>query len=433
LAILSGLYVLPGVRHLGSLPAGITVGTGGVDRLGSALPPGLWARWRPAVGLVVDGHPQGQAGTALQGGSLYLTARRGGRYDLWLGPWGLPLRHVAVRAVAMPRVVVGGQAIGIHARTPGLLVVQPASSRWPWGWPVGAGLRPGDRIVAVDGVPVREAQGLRLAVQVAGQQGVGLRLKVVRAGRVLTVKARPRRDPQSGTFHLGVQVQDGVSGIGTLTFYDPHTHAFFALGHRIQDGWTHTALPVTGGEVRRAIILGVQPGRLGGPGEKVGMVATQGPTGWVAASGRYGLYGFWADPRGAKDWLRGPLLPLATPDEVHPGPAQVRTVLLGNRVETFGVRIERVDPWAAQGRGLSLRVTDPRLLRQGGGIVQGMSGSPILQDGRLVGAVTHVRVGDSRRGYGVFAAWMWQEAVERLHLPLRQFESNRQISTSDAA
>lgn len=403
---LAALYADPRWRAVGYMPERVAVAAdGGSVRLATALPPGVDIRREGRAGsLRVGRRPLVNRWQRL-GPAQPADVRAGppGRYFVDLGALGLPVRRVEVDALSEPRLVPGGESIGIRVRTAGLLVVSGADGS-PWRMPSVSGLRAGDRIVSAGGRPVGDAAALAAAAQAS--HGGRLSLAVVRGGRLERLSAPVRVDRATGRVRLGIHVRQGLRGIGTLTFYDPRSRIYAALGHRIQDGWEGQSVPVVGGRITPAPIESVRRGRMGRPGEKIGHVRNR-TLGSVSGSGPYGIFG-----RLGRGLAARPALPLATADEVHAGAAEMWTVVCGQTVERFRVRIERVDRAAPGGRGLVVRVVDPRLIARAGGIVQGMSGSPIIQDGRLAGALTHVLVSDSRRGYGVFAAWMWREALE---------------------
>jgi stage IV sporulation protein B len=410
IAALACAYLNPTWRALGYMPDRVAVAAGGSVRLAPALPNGVELRREPGPGrLFLLGHALGRAWQAVpRRRPAELTADGPGRSIVDVGAFGLPMRRVEVDAVETPRLVAGGQSIGIAVRTAGLLVVGAARGAG-WRWPGGArsSLHAGDRIVAAGDRPIGDATALGVLVQDSGARSRALCMRVVRDGRPERICPRPRYDRATGSYHLGVTVRQGLSGIGTLTLYDPDSGLYAALGHRIQDGWEGQSVPVAGGRITSAPIVEVRRGFVGRPGEKIGRVLERAPWGTISGSGPYGIFGRLVAAR-----PQGPRLPLATADEVHVGPAALWTVVHGQRVEHFRVRIERVDLGAPGGRGIVLRVVDRGLIGRTGGIVQGMSGSPIVQDGRLAGVLTHVLVSDSARGYGVFAAWMWREAVD---------------------
>ncbi|GGI95816.1 hypothetical protein GCM10010885_01850 [Alicyclobacillus cellulosilyticus] len=312
-----------------------------------------------------------------------------------------------------PMVYVGGQTVGVRLFTRGLLVVgfqrvgpqgeSPAAA---------ADVRIGDRIERVNGALVRTVDDLRRLIHLGGPQ-VWLTLRRGRETRRVCVRTVT---DVAGNRHLGVYVRDKTTGIGTLTFFDPLHRCFGALGHVITD--VDTGEPIEGsGALYPAEVTGIMRGEPGRPGEKKGhFVFPQRVMGEIEENCEFGVFGHMERPPAHLYLPR--VIPVARPDEVHDGPAMMLTVLHGQRVEAYQVQIERaVHQSVPDTRSMVVRVTDPRLLREAGGIIQGMSGSPILQDGRLVGAVTHVFLSDVTRGYGVYAAWMVEEALRTAQHP----------------
>lgn len=344
----------------------------------------------------------------LPGGRIVVDAPSSGTYHLTVRLLGLvPVRQVTVAAVPALAVVPGGQAIGVVLDSRGVLVVQDASGPSDARQ---AGLRAGDLIVVADGQAVRSMEHLAALVQRAGRAGRSLRLTVQGAGGRRQVSVRPAWDPGAHRYLIGAWVRDGADGIGTLTFFDPARAVFAALGHVVNAGPGSAPYPVRHGRIVPAVVSGLARGRDGDPGEKIGVLPPgSAPWGIISSNTHLGVYGrLLARPAGG---LFDRPLPVALEDQIRSGPARMLTVISGTRVQSFAVEILRV---IAQGRpeskGLILRVTDPRLLRRTGGIVQGMSGSPLLEDGRLIGAVTHVFVNDPTRGYGILAVWMAEGA-----------------------
>lgn len=295
-------------------------------------------------------------------------------------------------------VHIGGQSVGIRLQADGAMVVgfqsigdapSPAKS---------TSIRIGDMIVGVDGHKIHSATDLALRV---AHTTHAVQIQVDSVGREKMLTVRPRLDSH-GISHLGLYVRDRASGVGTLTYFNPTTHRFGALGHIVTD--LDTGQPIHGrGSVYPAHIVSIVRGQSGEPGEKRGQFSSRGrPIGEIDSNNDFGVFG--------NEDLHsevGRLVPVAKPSEVHVGPATVFTVLHQQRVESFQVNIEKIgDRQHIEPKSFVIRVADARLLKQAGGIVQGMSGSPIVQDGRLVGAVTHVFVSDPTRGYGVFAEWM---------------------------
>ncbi|MBX5476553.1 MAG: SpoIVB peptidase [Clostridia bacterium] len=367
---------------------------------------------RPS-GLEVDGAPLGTEWRALRHDVLRLNARAVGvtRVQLALLGW-LPLRTVTVDVRPTVTVVPGGQAIGIVLHSDGVVVVDEAGLRDRDGrvrHPAQeAGIRVGDVIVSVGGQAVTDKEDAARKIDAAARTGRAIAITVRRDGQLRTYAVQPVWDVRAGRYLVGVWIRDGASGVGTMTFYDPQSRRFAALGHVISDTRTGDAYAIHDGQIVEAIVSDIDRGAVGAPGEKLAVfVGRRRPLGILEKNTEVGVFGRLSRvPDGG-----GAAVPVALPQEVHPGAAVIRTVLHGQKVDTFDVEIERVitqDRPAS--KGLILHVTDPRLLREAGGIVQGMSGSPILQDGKLVGAVTHVFVNDPTRGYGVLALWMAEKA-----------------------
>ena len=259
-----------------------------------------------------------------------------------------------------------------------------------------AGVKIGDEIVSLDGQSVDSAQDLYDALK---RSGGTVTLCLRREGRDRQVRLSPAATADGP--RLGVYIREGVTGIGTVTWYDPDRGTFGCLGHGISDS-RGTLAPMESGWVYEAAVESVKRGLPGQPGQLRGAVQAQTPAGSLRSNTAFGVFG-----SGAK-WT-GEALPAAEPEQVHPGPAQILSNVQGDEVSLFDVEILKCRP-DGNGRDLVLRVTDPALLEATGGIVAGMSGSPIIQDGKLVGAVTHVLVSDPTRGYGIFIENMLEAA-----------------------
>lgn len=344
-----------------------------------------------------------------QAHGLAVSAAHPGTYKVGLKWFGwLPFKWVPVRVVPKQQVVPGGQSIGVLVHTKGLMVTayRPlAGARGLVDPAEAAGIEVGDVITAVDGRAATSDAMLRQAVSAAGRSGRALKLTDRGARQTLVRVVHPVYSPVTHRYQLGISVRDRTAGVGTLTFWNPQTGSYAALGHSISDGLTRRPVGIAAGRVMAATVVGVVPGQPNHAGQKVGVLAgTRLVDGTVGANGPFGLTGRLVRPPGVGATRA---LPLALPDQVHTGPATILTVVSGSRPVSYDIWIERAYPQTKPAtKGLLFRVTDPRLLRATGGVVQGMSGSPILQDGRLVGAVTHVLVSRPNWGYGCYAAWM---------------------------
>jgi len=301
-------------------------------------------------------------------------------------------------------LVAGGQVVGIQIRTEGVMVAGVApvetaeGSRSP---ATEAGVRQGDLILEIDG---RALEGAKDLISAVGElDGAPATLTVQRQGRSMTVTVQPALSNEN-QWMLGMWLRDGVSGIGTVTFYDPATGLFGALGHSISDFDSGEAVPLGKGSISDAEIVGVIPGAAGAPGELNGCTDLGKELGSVEANTAHGIFGH---SYGA---LKGRLMETG---ELQTGPATILATVSGRQVCEYAVEINRLYR-DSDGQHLMFTVTDAALLAQTGGIVQGMSGSPILQDGRLVGAVTHVFVNQPERGYGIGIRDMLASALPAL-------------------
>ena len=284
---------------------------------------------------------------------------------------------------AAPQMLIpGGGTVGIKLNTRGLVVTgfeenSPAKD---------AGVKKGDVIMQVDGQVIHTADTLRGCVD--KEEVI---LTVLRDGKTAQVCVTPR------TGQLGAYVRDSVAGIGTVTYYDPMTSRFGALGHGVNDVHSSALIPVREGAVVASSVTEVKKGTAGHPGELKGTFDTHTVLGKVEENDKHGIFGVFRDP------VREKPLPVGTAETVKEGKATIRSNIAGTEIKEYDVWILKINPLANDtGRNLLLKVTDKELLQTTGGIVQGMSGSPIIQDGKLVGAVTHVLVNDPTRGYGIF-------------------------------
>lgn len=316
----------------------------------------------------------------------------------------LPVK--TVRAVSTPRrtVQVCGTPFGVKLFSDGALVVAFSDRYTALGSEnpaKAAGLRLGDLIVSAGGREVRSNDDLTTAIQAAN----GRPLPVVyrRGGAQYTAELVPVKDEQ-GDYKAGVWVRDSGAGIGTMSFIDPAHGTFAGLGHSISDADTGADLTLLSGEIVPVTITGCIRGAAGSPGELRGEFSAA-PAGKVLANDTAGVYGQYSGGQ------TGHSMPVANLQEVIPGDAELWTTVQGTTAQPYKVKIERVtmtgnDP----NRNLLIRVTDARLLEVTGGIVQGMSGSPIVQNGQLAAVLTHVLVNDPTSGYAIFAATMLEKA-----------------------
>ncbi len=263
-----------------------------------------------------------------------------------------------------------------------------------------AGLKVGDTIIKVNGQPVMSAQELRQQVERA--EGA-LVITVLRGDKEKTVTITA--ETLSGGKRLGIYVREGITGIGTVTYYDPNKGSFGALGHGVK-GTRGELLPMEDGKALEAEVIEIKKGKSGEPGQLKGAFQKENVLGVLDKNTDCGVFG-----KSSAGWAGIPL-PIGEAEDVQVGEAVILSDLAGGAVQEYDVEITKVyGGRSGQGRNILLRVTDPELLEKTGGIVQGMSGSPIIQDGKLVGAVTHVLVNDPTTGYGIFIENMLDAAA----------------------
>lgn len=261
-----------------------------------------------------------------------------------------------------------------------------------------AGLQIGDEICEIDGIPITSAQDVHRALE---RSDGTVELRLERGDEVLSVNVSPEIT-ENGP-RLGVYLRQGITGIGTVTFYDPETGRFGTLGHGVNDSAGKLA-EMGKGNAYRARVLSVKKGKAGEPGQLRG--AVEEALGTLTGNTARGVFG-----TTESGWL-GEAIPVAAAAEITTGPAVIRSTVSGNQVREYSVEILKIYPQTkSDGRNFLLKVTDPELLAITGGIVQGMSGSPILQNGKIVGAVTHVLVQDATTGYGIYIGNMLEAAA----------------------
>jgi stage IV sporulation protein B len=295
-------------------------------------------------------------------------------------------------------LVVGGQVIGLELTDHTVTVA--AFDGELGSIAKDAGLQVGDRIAEIDGKTIRSADDIRQALHCS--KGC-IQMKVWRQGKLLTLRLAPAITVDGPK--LGIFLKQGVTGIGTVTWYDPETGMFGTLGHGVNTPEGELVHMVSG-QAYRARVIGVIPGRCGKPGQLQGAVSGADVVGKLWENTVQGVFGTF------REGFSGQAMTVAENHEIRTGPAIIRATVDGNSVREYSVEILKVYPKSSgEGRNLMLKVTDPVLLETTGGIVQGMSGSPIIQDGKLVGAVTHVLVNDPTRGYGIFIENMLDAAA----------------------
>ncbi|MEH6906607.1 SpoIVB peptidase [Neobacillus drentensis] len=345
--------------------------------------------------------------------TVSMKASENGKSEMLLEFAGIPIKKVDVHVLKDFRVIPGGQSIGVKLNTVGVLVVghhliNTISGKKSPGEI--AGIKIGDIITEINGNKIEKMTDVAPFVQAAGQEGKPLDMVISRESGKITTKLTPLKDKGENIYKLGLYIRDSAAGIGTMTFVHPQSKKYGALGHVISDMDTKQPIVVEDGQIVRSTVTSIEKGSNGDPGEKLARFSSDREiVGNIQKNSPFGIFGEMA--KELKNGVMDKPLPIALSHQVKEGPAKILTVVNDDRVEEFDIEIVSTIPQKFPAtKGMVIKVTDPKLLKKTGGIVQGMSGSPIIQDGKLIGAVTHVFVNDPTSGYGVHIEWMLNEA-----------------------
>lgn len=319
----------------------------------------------------------------------------------------LPLKEVTISVLPEKVLVPGGHSVGVRMNVKGVLIVGLEEIETPEGKFINpgldAGLQIGDNILEINGSKVNNAREVKEMINKIKKD---VRLKVKRKDDIINIDLTPVVSVDDNLYKIGVWVKDKTAGIGTLTYFDPTNNSFGALGHAITDPETGTILSVAQGELLNSKVESVKQGKAGSPGEIKGIFyEADRPLGKLTLNTEYGIFGQTYDSVQNPIFLKP--LQIGYQNEVKKGPAYILTTLDGDKIEKYSIEIEKINRQTkASTKSMVIKVTDERLLAKSGGIIQGMSGSPIIQNNKIVGAVTHVFVNDPQKGYGIFIEWM---------------------------
>lgn len=315
------------------------------------------------------------------------------------------VKDLSVNVIPKTSVVPIGKAIGMKLYTDGVLVVgmSEIEGKRPYE---NTGIQEGDRIIQINENDIRNTT--ELMKEVNASKGDKIHIKYIHEEETITTSMKPVKSGEDG-YKLGLWVRDAAAGVGTLTFYEPDTKMFATLGHGILDVDTSDLIKIANGELVTTNILNIQKGEKGKPGEIRGTIESGYTLGRITKNTAFGVYGMLDEPSylsiSTKDAIE-----VATREEIKTGAAQIICELENGRTQYFNIEIQKVFIGNNEdNKSMLLKVTDEELLEKTGGIIQGMSGAPIVQDGKFIGAVTHVLVNDPSQGYGVFADIMLKQ------------------------
>ncbi len=329
-----------------------------------------------------------------------------GEYQLNLKLLGkIPVKSFSLKVNSRPYLVPSGDIIGLRMFTEGVMIVGTDSVVTEGGKCkpyADAGLAKGDVIISIDGKKITSGTQVDSIISESG--GRSLSVQYRRDGKTLNTTLVPVYSAGENRYKAGLWIRDSAAGIGTMTFYDKDSGFFASLGHAVCDVDTGDILPLADGDIVDASINGCVKGKVGKAGELCGSFNSS-REGMLTLNCKSGVFGYLED---ADETATA--LPVAAESEITEGKAQIISTVEGESKAYYDVEIEKLSPDDEEGKNMIIRITDSELIEKTGGIVQGMSGSPVIQNGYIVGAVTHVFINDPTRGYGIFAETMLEAA-----------------------
>jgi stage IV sporulation protein B len=325
----------------------------------------------------------------------------------------VPLKSISVKSIPTEiKLYPGGQPVGVKLNTQGVLIVALSDIETENGKNTSpgaaGGLQIGDSILKINNVAINNSEQVSSIVN--NCEGKELNLTINRKGNELNKKIKPVKNTNDDKYKMGLWIRDSTAGVGTLTFYDEKTKKFAALGHPITDADTGTILSISSGQIVSSSIVSVRKGARGNPGELKGIFVDEDITlGEIFKNTECGIFGS-TNKNLSNNKFNKPMK-IALRNEIKVGPAKVITTIDGGEPKEYNIEIEKLLQQDIPGpKSMVIKVTDPILLEKTGGIVQGMSGSPIIQNDKIVGAVTHVLINKPDVGYGIYIEWMLKDA-----------------------
>ena len=319
------------------------------------------------------------------------------------------IKRLKVNVLDPDRYFAGGETLGFSLQSKGVILIggnyilSKNGIERPFE---NSGLKTGDIITKINGIEINNSQDISKILE--NFEGGSIRLTVNRSGNIFEVDICPALDSMSNTYKLGLWVKEDAVGIGTLSFVNATTKRFGSLGHSINDSETNECIEVSGGNIYTSKILGIKKGNSGKAGELIGTFNRENVLGSVDKNCDYGVYGF-------VDCVESVTKNKTSVDiggrlSAKPGKAQILSALDGDEIKAYDIEIIKTNfQQSCNEKSMVIRVVDKELIAKTGGIVQGMSGSPIIQDGKLIGAVTHVFVNDATKGFGIYIDWMIEQ------------------------
>ncbi len=400
-AVLSLLTLLSFIFMYFAIPSNISIVEGQEEKLFVGIPAKVSVDDESVEVLSISNKPLTE-NIKTDIGSVSINSIQTGTGKIDISLLGIiPVKSVNVDVVPETKLVPVGKAVGVSVDTDGILVLGTGfvnNNTNEVCEPAKGILKTGDLITHVNGQKITEKEEL---IDIVENTTGALKLNIVRNGEEKTETITPAKSIDDGKQKIGAWVRDCTQGIGTLTYYNPQTGGFGALGHGVYDIDTKSLLSIKNGKITETSISGVNKSEKGKPGELIGETDNKNLIGEIYQNTECGLYGKIFE--GKEDFTGTEAIPIAFKDDIKEGKAYILSNISGNEVKKYEINIEDIDRNSSNpSKGMVIRITDENLLKETGGIVQGMSGSPIIQDNHIIGAVTHVFVNDPSKGYGIF-------------------------------
>ncbi|UMZ73941.1 SpoIVB peptidase [Natranaerofaba carboxydovora] len=398
------LSLTPPVRQISEFPNEITMLKGQAEKIEVSYP------------LILSVHGESKESVQFDSESKEVKPLELGEIDLEFKLFGhIPLRTINIDVISPIELIPGGNSVGIKLRPSDTMVVgfheieTPEGSMSPGKE---AGLQEGDAILEIEGDEVGDVENTARILEKYSKNEDKIEVVIDRDGKEKVKLVEPEECPETNDHLTGMYIRDTKAGVGTLTYVDPENDRFGALGHSISDAESNQPLDIRNGQIVSSNIVDVTRGEENKPGEKRGaFIENNGPIGSIDTNTEFGIFGDKFDEMDSQDLYYEEPIPVGLSQHVEEGPAKILTVLEGQNVESYDIKIRRVMPQNYDSsKGMVIEVTDPELIDKTGGIIQGMSGSPIIQDDKLVGSVTHVFMNNPKKGYGTYMEWMLTES-----------------------
>lgn len=395
--VITTLLLLPTLVNILFFPKEINLLAGNTHKLNFNIPVVATVKADENNDININNEPLDDKTSLNLNNDIYLNSEKEGSHNMMLSVMGIPLKNVTVSVLPDMKLIPAGNSIGVRINTDGVMVlgIGPVLSKDGKEYePAKNILKPGDMILKVNDIPIDSKETLMTCIE----QNDMLNIEIRRDNNIENVNIRCIKGTDDKN-KIGVWVRDSTQGIGTLTYINPNDASFGALGHGIVDVDTREIMKVKDGKLMQSDIIDIKKGEKGSPGELVGNIQNKNELGEIKENTSVGIYGTITNNKFI-DISKA--IPVGLKDTVQIGEASILCDIDGS-VKEYSIEIESINKYNIDSsKSMVIKITDERLLSKTNGIIQGMSGSPIIQDGKLIGAVTHVFVNDPTKGYGIY-------------------------------